>query len=597
LENIDYFAPRFELQADIFAAILKDHLDKSICDEIVDRSEQMGVPPQRVLLQEGWLTADQYVRALAAFHRVGFVALPDHAAPYVNLVDATGPSPARVASEIYTARGLGREPVLFVSALDRSVGANETLATATVDEAIDALRLRQPEASAGRRMWLWQYVVLALGVGVCIGAAVSAPQMFGIGVLLASAAVFACVAIFRLLLLAATVVPVRKSYARARFPLSDGDLPTYSVLVPLFREADMLPDLVEALTALDYPRAKLDIVLILEESDAVTLVAARQTAMPPFMRVIVVPDRQPRTKPKALAMALKLTRGELIAVFDAEDIPAVDQLRKAASVFVTHPGRYACLQARLAIYNARQSPLTRQFAIEYAMLFQVFLPALRLLRWPMPLSGTSNHFMRDKLDALAWDPFNVTEDADLGIRLARARRAGGEIGLIESDTYEEAPAGLRQWLPQRTRWIKGWMQTYLVHTRQPWRLARELGLWRLLGFHALLGGFLISVLAYPLLLTLLVAETFSAQPFATEPGSLHHAALSIALTELIAGFVAALLMAVAGVWRARLAGLVVDIIAAPVYWLLISIAGYRALIQIIWWPHLWEKTEHSARRR
>jgi cellulose synthase/poly-beta-1,6-N-acetylglucosamine synthase-like glycosyltransferase len=119
----------------------------------------------------------------------------------------------------------------------------------------------------------------------------------------------------------------------------------YGVLVPLFREADVLPDLVEALTALDYKHAKLDFELNFEENDAVTVTAVLQTAMPPFMRIIVVPDRQPRTKPKELAMALKLMRGELIAVFDAEDIPAVDQLRKAASVFVTYPGRYACRQA------------------------------------------------------------------------------------------------------------------------------------------------------------------------------------------------------------------------------------------------------------
>jgi cellulose synthase/poly-beta-1,6-N-acetylglucosamine synthase-like glycosyltransferase len=238
--------------------------------------------------------------------------------------------------------------------------------------------------------------------------------------------------------------------------------------------------------------------------------------------------------------------------------------------------------------------LTRQFAVEYAMLFQVFLPALRLMGWPLPLGGTSNHFARGKLDASVWDPFNVSEDADLGIRLTRF---GGKIGLIDSDTHEEAPARLVQWLPQRTRWIKGWMQTNLVHMRQPWRLARELGLWRLFGFHALFGGFLISVLAYPLLLAVAVVELISPQPFVMEPGSQHHVALTIALTELIARFVAALLMAVIGIWRARLAGLACDIIAAPIYWLLISIAGYRALIQIIWWPHLWEKTEHSARRR
>jgi hypothetical protein len=135
LPSIEHVTPPDLSQAYILSAILEDHLDKLICRVIVDRAGQIGVPPQRVLLQEGWLTADQHVRALAAFHGVGFVALPDHAAPYVTLIDATGLSPAWVAGEIYTARGLGREPVLFISA-------------------IDALRRRQSEASAERRMWL-----------------------------------------------------------------------------------------------------------------------------------------------------------------------------------------------------------------------------------------------------------------------------------------------------------------------------------------------------------------------------------------------------------------------------------------------------------
>jgi cellulose synthase/poly-beta-1,6-N-acetylglucosamine synthase-like glycosyltransferase len=235
----------------------------------------------------------------------------------------------------------------------------------------------------------------------------------------------------RLLLLAGAVIRSNARRALAVPTLSDAELPTYAVLVPLFREAAILPDLVEALAAIDYPRAKLDIALILEESDRPTRAAASRAELPPHMRVIVVPDRQPRTKPRALATALGLTRGELVAVYDAEDIPAVNQLRAAAAAFAREPGRYACLQARLAIYNPRQSWITRHFTLEYAALFHALLPAIVRLGWPVPLSGTSNHFVRAVLDQCQWDPFNVTEDAELGIRLTRR---GGGIGLLDSDT-------------------------------------------------------------------------------------------------------------------------------------------------------------------
>ena len=256
-------------------------------------------------------------------------------------------------------------------------------------------------------------------------------------------------------------------------------------------------------------------------------------------------------------------------------------------------GRHHCAQARLSIHNAKQSWLTRHFTLEYAALFQALLPGLVRLGLPVPLSGTSNHFPRRVLDAEPWDPFNVTEDADLGIRLARR---GGRIGLIDSDTWEEAPYRFGQWLPQRTRWIKGWMQTWLVHTREPFRLLRELGPWRAFGFHALIGGFLVSVLSYPVMLAALIIELCRTTPFETVPGSLHHIAMTIALTDAGIGFAAALVMLVIGARRARLQDIAGNIFTAPVYWLLISVAGWRALVQLIHKPHLWEKTEHHARR-
>jgi len=285
----------------------------------------------------------------------------------------------------------------------------------------------------------------------------------------------------------------------------------------------------------------------------------------------------------------------MIAVFDAEDIPSRDQLRIAAAAFADRKELYACYQARLGIYNPRQSWLSRQFTVEYATLFHAFLPALAQVGVPIPLSGTSNHFPRHWLERSAWDPFNVTEDADLGIRLARR---GGRIGLLDTDTYEEAPVTFGAWLPQRTRWIKGWMQTYLVHTRQPLRLLRELGLWRTLTFHVLFGGFLLSVMAYPWLFVLLGMELARPEPFAmNEASTVYRAFLIAAFIDLAVGVGAALLITLIGLTRAGLLALSPNILVAPVYWLAISLAGYRALIQLIFRPHIWEKTTHTARHR
>jgi glycosyltransferase XagB len=210
---------------------------------------------------------------------------------------------------------------------------------------------------------------------------------------------------------------------------------------------------------------------------------------------VTVPNRQPRTKPRALNYALQVARGTLVAVFDAEDIPDADELRRAANAFIEGGPRLACVQAQLAIYNDHESFLTRQFALKYSALFSGLLPALGFLRLPVTLGGTSNHFRRDLLLKIGgWDPFNVTEDADLGIRLARF---GYEVSVIDSVTMEEAPASWRNWRGQRTRWIKGWIQTYLVHMRRPLRLWRDLGAWRFAGFQLTIGATILSLLVHP----------------------------------------------------------------------------------------------------
>ncbi|MGE0612968.1 MAG: glycosyltransferase family 2 protein, partial [Hyphomicrobiales bacterium] len=290
--------------------------------------------------------------------------------------------------------------------------------------------------------------------------------------------------------------------------IADDELPVYTLLVPLYREANMLPGLVEALNRIDYPASRLDIKLILEESDPGTLAAALRLQLPPRYDIVVVPDAEPRTKPKALNYALQLARGDFAVIYDAEDAPEPGQLRAAIAAFRAGPPNLACVQARLAIYNARENFLTRQFAIEYAALFDGLLPALERLRLPIPLGGTSNHFRMPALRWLgAWDAYNVTEDADIGMRLARS---GYTCRMLDSVTLEEAVIGFRPWLRQRTRWLKGFMQTYFVHMRRPFRLWRQLGTAGFLGFQIVIGGMIFSALAHPVFYALVAMEAASA---------------------------------------------------------------------------------------
>ena len=206
----------------------------------------------------------------------------------------------------------------------------------------------------------------------------------------------------------------------------------------------------------NYPLEKLDIKLVLEPDDHVTREAIAKLQLGPPFEVLLAPDHGPRTKPKALNAALPFVRGTFVAVFDAEDQPEPDQLRLALEAFVANDERLACVQARLTIDNTADSWLTRLFTAEYAGLFDVFLPGLATWRLPLPLGGSSNHFRVSVLREVgAWDPYNVTEDADLGMRLARF---GYRTAVIPSTTYEEAPARLGPWLRQRTRWFKGWMR-------------------------------------------------------------------------------------------------------------------------------------------
>lgn len=375
----------------------------------------------------------------------------------------------------------------------------------------------------------------------------------------------------------------------------DWDRPRYSVLVPLYREAQVVPGLVAALSDLDYPPARLEILIVVEEVDGETQAAIIAETMPSHMRMVVVPDGQPRTKPRAINHALGQTSGDYVVVFDAEDLPEPDQLNRALAVLRSDPERIGCVQASLNVYNAEAGFLTRQFTLEYTSLFDLQLPALDRFGFVVPLGGTSNHFPRRVLEEMCgWDAYNVTEDADLGIRLARA---GYRVATLGSTTWEECPDRFRVWLGQRTRWLKGWMQTWLVHMRHPVTLARDLGWWKFLTLQLLLTNLVLSPVVHPWLYAALAADCLAGEPFGPPENLLEAALWWVSVANIVVGYAAAVSLAAFAALRRGWPELIRSAPLLPLYWLLISLAAYRALWQLVRAPHFWEKTEHGRRAR
>lgn len=373
-------------------------------------------------------------------------------------------------------------------------------------------------------------------------------------------------------------------------------LPVYTILVPLYRETAILPRLTAALMALDYPSNRLDIKLIVEADDGPTRQMAEHFSRSAFpsgtFETVVVPASLPRTKPKACNYALRFARGEFTVIYDAEDRPDPDQLLKAVAAFRAVPETTACVQARLVIENARENLLSALFALDYGIWFSVLLPGLAHLRLPMPLGGTSNHFRTSVLQHVAaWDPFNVTEDADLGLRLSQL---GYRVGMLDSATAEEAPVHMVAWLRQRTRWLKGYMQTLLVHLRAPKRLCCRAGAVAGLSLVLSIGGSVASALCNPLLWLIFTVSLLGLHHGPGEDVTRQFAILSgiglLAANALLAGIVLS-----SAHWhcRARRAGYCLGMI---LYWQLVSVAAWRALWQLMTRPHFWEKTPHGMSR-
>ena len=449
------------------------------------------------------------------------------------------------------------------------------------------LRDDTPTYSAAKRLTPHQAAGMLIAVAIIIIGLFLNPQLVvNIGVVLFSLTFLGVIGL-RL----AAILPVKSDQSPHRPGLSENELPTYSVLVPLFRETGVVHQLISSLNALDYPTDKLDIKLVLEADDTVMIATLGEIPLRPHFEVIIVPEAKPQTKPKALNYALQFARGELVVIFDAEDIPQPNQLRLAAQKFATSPKDMVCLQAKLTFYNANENWLTRQFTIEYAVLFDLVLPMLASMSLPLPLGGTSNHFRMGALRKLGWwDPFNVTEDADLGIRLARF---GWYADVLDSSTFEEANNDLSNWMSQRARWLKGWIQTWFVHMRNPVLLWRQLGGMGFLTVQVIMAGIIISTLVHPIFLVVTIWAISSGQFFPLEQNWWVVLISGTGLAILLAGYGVTIFAGWLALRKRGLGQLWPGIFAMPFYWLLISAGGWLALKQFITHPFHWNKTRHG----
>lgn len=371
--------------------------------------------------------------------------------------------------------------------------------------------------------------------------------------------------------------------------MDERNLPVYTILIPLFKEAAVIPYLVDGINSLDYPKTKLDVRLLCEEEDDETIDAIMALDLPPHFRPIVVPASNPQTKPKACNYGLLGAKGKYVVIYDAEDRPDPQQLKKAVLMFENIDESIVCIQAKLNFFNQQTNFLTRWFSIEYSMLFDLVLPGLDARKDPIPLGGTSNHIKLDELvEVGGWDPYNVTEDADLGVRL---HQAGYRTTMMDSTTYEEANTAIGSWIRQRSRWIKGYIQTWLVYMRNPFRLASNVGFKGFVSFQLLIGGTFIFLIN-PIFWALTTLFALSQAGFIQElfPGWVYY----LAAAQLFLGNFVFMYLGLAAAVRRGDDGLAPYALFLPFYWGLMSIAAWKGFIQLFTNPFYWEKTEHGV---
>ncbi|SMX50268.1 glycosyltransferase family 2 protein [Maliponia aquimaris] len=365
-------------------------------------------------------------------------------------------------------------------------------------------------------------------------------------------------------------------------------LPLVSILVPLFHEGEIAQTLVRRLERLTYPKTLLDVVLVLEAEDRQTRETLARTRLPPWVRTVTVPPGRITTKPRALNYAFRFTRGQIVGIWDAEDAPAPDQLDRVVGHFDRAPPEVGCVQGILDYYNPRANWLSRCFTIEYASWFRVLLPGLARMGLVVPLGGTTVFFRRAVLEEVCgWDAHNVTEDADLGVRLARR---GYRTELVASVTREEANNCFWPWIRQRSRWLKGYGITWWVHSRRPVRLWRDLGPRRFTGFQVLFLTTLIQFAFAPVLWSfwlILAGLPHPLDPWLTRP-------VVLTLTGVfLSAEAVSIVIGLAALARSPHRFLFPWVPTLFAYFPLGTLAIYKALWETIKSPFYWDKTQHG----
>lgn len=459
------------------------------------------------------------------------------------------------------------------------------------DDAANTLFHRNPELSARVTFSRGQKVGLAVFGGILIALLIFFPVQVVIGIITVISVVFFAGTLFKFFvaMLGARYDVVERVTDADVAALTDMELPKYTVLVPVFRESNIVAQLVANLGKLDYPVDKLEVLVLIEEEDHLTREAFLGANPPPHMQIVTIPKGAPQTKPRACNVGLYFSTGEYLVIYDAEDTPEPDQLKKAVVAFRRGGEKTVCIQASLNYFNAEENVLTRMFTLEYSYWFDYMLAGLDAADLPIPLGGTSNHFRTSALIELGgWDPYNVTEDADLGIR---ASALGYRVGVVNSTTMEEANTSIPNFVRQRSRWIKGYMQTTLVHARRPRQLIREIGWRRFLSFALLIGGTPATFLGVLPLYVVTVFTVFIPAEVLSQffPVWL----LWICLVNFIIGNSVMVYLSMMGPYKRGTFELILWATINPIYWILHSIASYKGLWQLITKPHYWEKTEHG----
>lgn len=374
--------------------------------------------------------------------------------------------------------------------------------------------------------------------------------------------------------------------------VSDREWPSYTIFCPLYKEWDVLPQFVSAIGRIDYPKDKLQVLLLLEEDDVQTIKHTSSYNLPSYFEIVIVPHGLPKTKPKALNYGLRRAKGEYTVIYDAEDIPDVKQLKKAVLAFKVATPNTICIQAKLNFYNPHQNILTRVFTAEYSLWFDLVLTGLQSIHAPIPLGGTSNHFRTVDLHNLkGWDAFNVTEDCDLGIRIVKR---GYRTAIIDSVTLEEANSSMINWFGQRTRWIKGYIQTYLVHTRTIHHFFRNWKNFHFITFQLVVGGKIMSLFINPLMWVVTASYFIFRSNIGTFIESFYPGpVLYMAFFSLIFGNFLYLYYYMIGCYKRGHHDLVKYALLVPFYWLAMSLAAWGALYSLVRRPHHWVKTKHG----